>query len=179
MSWHNVLDRRTSDASDYNGYAEEGSFEVWGPPEQMAPVNIVSEIFAWIVDHLPQYNGKALQIIINADWSPTAYTKYEIIIVAYPSNAQSAITSNEVAKPQIVISMSVLVGLLLSTLLVGWVMQGVVKSRIGTWGTGTPDDPGSFGGDFDIEEFISDYGIYIGAGVLAFILLPRLMPRRQ
>lgn len=181
MSWHTVLEEYSGDSGSYSGPAERARFELWGPPEQLAPVSIVTEIFSWIISHLPNYNGKPLYVKIDADWAPTMYTKYRIEIIAYPATTSAMYADS--AKPQFVISIPILVAALLSSLLVGWQLKGTVSQVMGGWNISGDGgvDPG-FSSDFSIEEFLNKYGIWIGVGVAAIVVGPTLlrsiMPKR-
>ena len=58
-----------------------------GPPEQVAPVRMTSDILSVLVPAIKEHGGTVLEIKVWADWSPTWYTLYKIEVTAHGSPA--------------------------------------------------------------------------------------------
>lgn len=85
-----VFDRTTDAASSYRGPAERavGSFK--GPPEQLAPAGLMSQVLSLLVPSLRAEGADLLKMRVWADTSPTFYTRYRIELTAKEPMALAA-----------------------------------------------------------------------------------------
>ena len=102
---------------EYNKSRTELSLRIKGPPEQVAPVNIVSQLIAIIAEKTHENKVSIIKMKVYADWGPTLYTDYQVVMEVIPDGTAQSV-STETAKPQFVVPLSVVVSLIASAIIV-------------------------------------------------------------
>lgn len=98
--------------SDYSGVQTELSLTIQGPPEQLAPAALVSQLVAIIVEKVYANDTDIVRMEVWADWSPTLYTKYVVKMRLIPASTYEA----QAAGIQWAIPVSAIVALIASAI---------------------------------------------------------------
>lgn len=86
MAYELTLDKSYSEAKTYSGEADRFVADLKGPPEQIAPVKIVDDILAKIVEWFPPKGAdKLIRVRVWADVAPTWATLYKVEVIAHGS----------------------------------------------------------------------------------------------
>lgn len=179
MSWHLVLNERYDDADTYSGYCERCTADYKGPPEQVAPANMVAQVSELWVSKVRFHGCEMLTMKIWADWSPVLYTKYRVEATAYKPNVSSeemtALQTKrgglQFAIPWLLIVAAVVV---LGLVIMQW------NARSGNWNTseGGDDDEDFDSGGFDWSQ-IEKALPWIAVGLVGIMILPELLKPQQ
>jgi hypothetical protein len=99
MAYKIVRQETFSSWYSYSGAYEQTVINLKGPPEQVLPTSVASSIANAVLDVFGRFNETVLAYVVEADTSPTLYTRYRVTVCSHDSVTSTLIKALMVSGP--------------------------------------------------------------------------------